>query len=243
MLEGLYSAAAGMEAQQVQLDAISNDVANADTPGYQSTEVGFHDLLYGSDNVAGTTAGVGSGAAASTIGHDLTEGQLQQTGNPLDVAIQGEGYLEVRQANGTIGLTRDGTLQVNAQGRLTNSQGLELQPPLTLPKGTAASDVAIAADGTVTVAKARIGKIALVTVPAPDQLLDAGGGLYSATAASGAIRPAKGATLQQGALELSNVDMNAEMTAMMAAQQSFSMASKAITFESQMGQIAATLKG
>src|SRR5579862_6088665 len=103
MLEGLYSAASGMEAQQQQFDAISNDMANMDTPGYQSTVVGFHDLLY-SDGGYGSNVATGAGSAAQVVGYDQSEGAIQQTGQPLDVAINGSGYLEVRRQDGTIGL-------------------------------------------------------------------------------------------------------------------------------------------
>jgi flagellar basal-body rod protein FlgG len=242
MLEGLYSAAAGMEAQQTQLDAISNDVANSDTPGYQATEVGFHDLLYGSDNDPLSQGTVGSGAAATTIGYSQAQGQIEQTGNPLDVAIAGNAYLEVKQPNGTIGLTRNGTLQVDSTGRLTTTLGMPVQPPITIPKGTDPSKVTISSDGTVSAGQTKLGKLQLVTVTAPNQLLEAGDGVFSATSASGPLVNATGATLQQGALEQSNVDMNAEISQMMATEQAYSMASKAIDFETQMGQIASTLK-
>jgi flagellar basal-body rod protein FlgG len=242
MLEGLYSAAAGMEAQQTQLDAISNDVANSDTPGYQATEIGFHDLLYGSANDPLSQTPVGSGAAASTIGYSQAQGSLEQTGNPLDIAIQGNAYLEVKQPNGTIGLTRNGTLQVDPNGQLTTNFGMPLQPSITVPKGTNPADISIGSDGTVSVGQNKLGKLQLVTVTAPDQLLQSGDGVFSATAASGPLIAATGVTLQQGALEQSNVDMNAELTQMMSTEQSYAMASKAIDFETQMGQIAATLK-
>ncbi len=243
MLEGLYAAAAGMEAQQTQLDAISSDIANADTPGYQATRVGFRDLLHATGAYNGTsTVSVGTGAAASIIGYDQTQGAIEQTGQPLDVAIAGPGYLEVRQTDGTIGLTRNGTLQLNGQRQLTTDLGMPIEPPIIVPKGTQPSQVQIASNGAVTVAGRRIGTIKLVTVPAPDQLLAGGNGIFSATAASGAIRAAKGATLQQGALEQSNVDLNTAMTEMMTAEQSYNLAAKAITFETQMGQIAATVK-
>src|SRR5580700_6797883 len=117
MLEGLYAAASGMEAQQTQFNAISNDMANVDTPGYQSTIVGFHDLLY-SNGGYGSNVATGAGAEAVDMGRDETQGAMQQTGQPLDVAIQGEGYIEVRQPNGTIGLTRNGSLQLNDKRQL-----------------------------------------------------------------------------------------------------------------------------
>src|SRR5438105_2035545 len=101
MLEGLYSAASGMEAQQHQFDAISNDMANLDTPGYQSTIVGFHDLLYSNGNY-GSAVPTGAGAAAAVVGRDQSQGAIQQTNRTLDVAVQGEGFIEVRRFDGTI---------------------------------------------------------------------------------------------------------------------------------------------
>src|SRR5579864_8884484 len=118
MLEGLYSAASGMEAQQQQFDAISNDMANLDTPGYQSTIVGFHDLLYSNGNY-GSAVATGAGSAAQDVGRDQTQGAIQQTNQPLDVAVQGQGYIEVRRQDGTIGLTRNGALQLNDKRQLT----------------------------------------------------------------------------------------------------------------------------
>ncbi len=104
MLEGLYSAGAGMETAQNQLDAVSNNIANEDTPGYQSELLGFHDLLYTTDNDDPSSAIVGAGSGTDTIGYSQTQGSLQQTGNPLDVAINGPGYFQVRQPDGTTGL-------------------------------------------------------------------------------------------------------------------------------------------
>jgi flagellar basal-body rod protein FlgG len=242
MLEGLYSAGAGMEAAQTQLDAVANDMANENTPGYQATRIGFQDLLYTTENADPSTAIVGSGSSAQTIGFSEAQGSLQQTGNPLDVAIQGAGYLEVRQANGQIGLTRNGTLQLNARGQITTDTGLELVPPITLPKGALASDVSIAADGQVSVRGAKLGKIQVVQVTAPGGLLPQGSGVYGVTAASGPATAAKGSTLAQGFLEGSNVSLDKEITTMETAQQAYDMGSKAVQMEAQLGQIAATLK-
>jgi flagellar basal-body rod protein FlgG len=242
MLDGLYAAGAGMEAQQTQLDSISGDIANADTPGYQSRVIGFHDLLYSTDDQVAGSAWVGSGAAARTIGYNQTEGSLTITDKPLDVAIQGPGYLQVRQPDGTLGLTRDGALQVNANGQLTTDSGMPLEPPIILPRGADPQKTQIAGDGTVTIAGTRVGRIGLVTVPSVDALVPSGNGVLTPTAASGAIRPVTGTQLQQGVLEQSNVDLNAELTQMISAEQSYNLAAKAIGFESQMGQIASTLK-
>lgn len=242
MLEGLYSAGAGMESAQTQLDAISNNMANENTPGYQSEIVGFQDLLYTTDGADPSTALVGAGSSASTLGYSQAQGSMQKTSNPLDLAIDGPGYFEVRQADGTVGLTRNGSFQLNAAGQITNSLGMELVPPVTLPKGTQASQVTVAANGTITVGNSQVGKIQLVDVAAPDKLLPQGDSVYSATAASGAIRNATGATMQQGYLEQSNVDINSEVSSMMTAQQAYDMGSKAVQMEAQLGQIAATLK-
>jgi flagellar basal-body rod protein FlgG len=243
MLPGLYSAAAGMETEQQQLNAVSNDLSNVSTPGYQSTILGFRDLLYASGGPqSGSPAAIGTGSATSVIGRSQLQGTIQQTGQPLDVAIQGEGYLQVLRPDGTVGLTRNGTLQVNAQGQLTNELGMPLQPPITLPSGAQPKDVAIAPDGTVSVGTRKLGQIAIVTVPAPDGLLADGDSVFSATAASGATRPAAGSTLAQGALEASNVDVSQAMVAMIDAEQGYSLASKAIQFQQQMGQIANQLK-
>ncbi len=241
MLEGLYSAASGMEAQQQQFDAISNDLSNVDTPGYQSTIVGFHDLLYSNGGYAGNVP-TGAGAAAQIVGRSQAQGPIQQTGRSLDVAIQGPGYLEVRRPDGTIGLTRNGALEMGAGGQLTNLEGMPLQPPITIPKGVDPSEVKIAADGTVSANGTRLGKIALVTVPSPDNLTPVGDSLFTANAASGAIRPATNATLQQGALEGSNVDMAQAMSQIVTAQRTYAMDSSAIQNENQMLQIADEIK-
>jgi flagellar basal-body rod protein FlgG len=243
MLEGLYSAAAGMEAQQRQFDAISNDMANVSTPGYQANIVGFHDLLYTTaGSASGTTMATGAGSAATIVGRSQVQGAFQQTGRSLDVAIQGEGYLEVRRPDGTIGLTRNGGLQLGAQGQLTNQDGLLVQPPITVPPGVPAESVHIDANGNVTAGTRRLGRIQLVTVPNPNGLNPEGGSVFSATAASGAIRAATGATLQQGALEASNVDIGNAMAAMITAQKSYSMGSQALQYQDQMLQIANEIK-
>jgi flagellar basal-body rod protein FlgG len=239
MIEGLYSSAAGMEAQQNQLDAISNDLANMSTAGYQASRVGFRDLLYSSGGSAsGSSVATGAGAASAVIGRNQQQGSIQQTGQPLDVALQGPGYLQVRRPDGTTGLTRNGTLQLNAQGRLTTDLGMPLEPPVTMPKGTAAADVEIGQDGTVRAGTKVVGRLAIVDVPGPDHLLADGSGVFSATAASGATRTATGTTVQQGAIEASNVDVNTVMAKMMEAQRGYSLESKAIQYQDQMLQIA-----
>jgi flagellar basal-body rod protein FlgG len=239
MIEGLYAAASGMEAQQQRLDAIGNDLANLDTTGYQAQRGGFQDLLYNGAG-AGAAQGVtvGAGAAFLTLGPSQAAGSVQQTGRALDVAINGDGYLQVRQPDGTTALTRDGHLEVDGSRRLTDENGLLVSPPVTLPAGTSESDVQIGADGQITVAGKVVGRLSLVTVPAADQLTQASGNLLIPNSASGAVRAASGATLTQGAVNGSNVDLASEMTELVDAQQGYSLASRAIDIQEQMGQIA-----
>ena len=242
MFEGLYSAASGMEAQQHQFDAISNDMANLDTPGYKSTVVGFHDLLYSDGAIGSSNVATGAGAAAQIVGRDDAQGAINVTNQPLDVAVQGDGFLQVRRFDDTIGLTRNGRLEINAKRQLTNQEGMLVQPPITIPAGVPIDKVTIGSDGTVAAAGNRVGKLSLVTVPNRDGLVANGDDVFSATAASGAIRAAKGATVQQGALEGSNVDLGDEMAKMMNAQQQYAMGSQAIQYQAQMLQIANQIK-
>jgi flagellar basal-body rod protein FlgG len=243
MLQGLYAAASGMEATQTQFDAISNDIANLSTPGYQSEEVGFADLLYsGGGSSAGSSVATGSGTVATVIGRNQEQGAIDQTGDPLDVAISGDGYLAVRRNDGSTGLTRNGALQVDSLGQLTNQDGNVVVPPITLPKGVQPGQVSIAANGDVTTAGRKLGKITLVTVPAPDQLQPDGHGTFSVTSGSGATRAAAGATLQQGAVEGSNVDLSEAMNTMVTAERAYQMAGQAIQYQDQMLQIANGIK-
>jgi len=243
MFEGLYAAAAGMEAQQTQMNALANDLANVDTPGYKSTRVGFHDLLYTSAGPSsGSDVATGAGAAAELIGRNDQQGAIQNTGQPLDVAIIGSGYLQVRRPDGTIGLTRAGDLQIDAAGHLTTNLGMMLQPPITVPRGVSPDQVTIAPDGTVSAGSQKLGTISIVNVPAPDGLLADGDSLFSVTAASGGIRNASGAVLRQGALEGSNVDIAQAMGQLITTQNSYSLASQAIHYQDQMLEIGNQVK-
>jgi flagellar basal-body rod protein FlgG len=241
MLEGLYTAAAGMAAQQQRMDALSNDVANTNTAGYKRVRVGFRDLVYQADGPNGVRTG--SGAAAVTLGRGQEQGAFQKTDEPFDVAIEGDGYLQVRSANtGQNLLTRNGSLQLDANGQLVTAEGDSLVPPVRIPRGIDPSSITIGQDGTVASGTRRLGQIQLVTVPAPTGLAAAGNGNYTVTAASGGVRRATGATVQQGALESSNVDLADAMVDMMDAQRSYSMASKAIHMQDQMMEIANGVK-
>ena len=240
MLEGLYSAAAGMQAQQQRMDTVANDLANTNTNGYKKARVAFRDLLYVRD--ASGRVQSGAGAAATTIGRGFTQGALRETGSKLDVAIEGDGFLQVRRADGTTALTRDGSLRLDPRGRLTNQQGELIQPAITVPAGTQESDVKIASNGAVTVAARQVGTLQLFTVRSPEGLQSIGDSLYRATAASGAVTRMATFKVDQGSVEASNVDVADSMTEMMDAQRSFQLASKAVQMQDQLLQIANQVK-
>jgi flagellar basal-body rod protein FlgG len=234
MPEGIYAAASGMAAQQAQMDAISNDIANVNTAGYKSERIGFRDLVYSAEQ----GAPVGAGAATVDLGRTSASGELQQTGDPLSVAILGPGYLQVRKADGSLALTRDGDLTLDAQGALVTQSGERLVPPITVPKGTDPSVISIAANGNVTAGGKAIGKIAIVDVPAPGHLISAGDNLFVPTAASGAPAARSGSTLQQGAVESSNVDLGSAMVQMIEAQRGYELASRAIKTQDELLDVA-----
>jgi flagellar basal-body rod protein FlgG len=244
MLEGLNIAAAGMAAQQQRLDAVSNDLANANTNGYKHTRVGFRDLVYtqaGRSSAQGVETGAGS--AAVDIGRGFAQGALRNTGEALDVAIEGDGFLQVRLPDGRTGLTRDGNLHRDAQGRLTNSSGNLIQPTITIPVDVPLSKVSIATDGTVTAGGRNVGRLNVVTVRSPQGLESVGDNSFVATATSGRATAAPAATrVVQGVLESSNVDVSEAMVSMIEAQRSFQLASKAIQTADQMMEIANGVK-
>lgn len=242
MLEGLYSAAAGLAAETEQLGAIGNDIANESTSGYQAERVAFSDLLYNPVEEPGGTTTVGAGASARVIGRDEAQGAIKQTGAPLDLAIEGDGYFQVTLASGATALTRNGALTLDAEGNITDANGDVLHPPVKVPRGTSEGEIRIAPDGTVSANGHTLGRIELVTVPAPQHLLPGGDATLAANAESGALQAATGARVQQGALEESNVDLAGEMTLMVSTERAFQMDSSAIQMEEQMMSIANQLR-
>jgi flagellar basal-body rod protein FlgG len=239
MLEGLYSAAAGMQAQQQRMDSVANDLANANTNGYKKSRVAFRDLLYVRDASGNVQS---AGAAATTIGRGFDQGALKETGNKLDLAIESGGFLQVRRADGTTALTRDGSLKLDPRGRLTTQQGDLVQPAVTVPAGTQEADLQIGADGTITANNRQVGRIQVVSVRSPQALQSVGDNLFRPTAASGAPAALATGRLTQGSVEASNVDVADSMTEMMDAQRSFQLASKAVQMQDQMLQIANQVK-
>jgi flagellar basal-body rod protein FlgG len=244
MLSGLNTAAAGMAAQQQRMDAVANDLANANTTGYKHQRVGFRDLVY--DQTARSSAdGVrtGSGAAAVDAGRAFAQGVLQRTDRPLDVAIQGEGFLRVRLADGRDALTRDGGLHIDGERQLTTKTGAHVQPAITVPEGVAEDQISIGEDGTVLAAGRRIGRLDIVTVRSEAGLLSTGDNAFVTTAASGpAIAAPRATTVTQGALESSNTDMSEAMVSMIESQRAYQLASKAISTADEMMGIANQVK-
>lgn len=251
-MESMRTAATGMQAQQLNMDVISNNLANMNTTGYKSSRAEFQDLVYQERRTAGeaTTDGissaagidVGVGTRATTVAKMFSAGQLQNTGNPLDVAIDGQGFFEVRLTDGQTAFTRDGGFKLDPSGRLVTSEGYPLTNEISIP--TNASNVTIGTDGTVSVsAKAgttqRVGQIQLVNFVNPAGLEPTGQNMYLATQASG--EPMQGApgqeglgTISQGYLELSNVQVVDEMVKMIMAQRAYEMNGKAIQMSDEM---------
>ena len=227
MLEGLYSAAAGMAAQQEQLNAISNDLANLSTTGYKSERVAFSDLLYNPVNIAGTESTDGAGASARVIGRSEAQGSIQETGDPLDLAIEGPGYFQVTRADGQMALTRDGSFGSTRTARSSTPKAAALTPPIKLPAGVSPSEVRIAP---------RRHRERRHAHARPDQARDRDLARTHARerqrrahadAASGAPHPATG-KIHQGALEASNVNIAGEMALMVSTQRNYQLTSTAI---------------
>jgi flagellar basal-body rod protein FlgG len=238
MLQALNASAAGMAAQEQQLNAISNNIANISTDGYRAQQVAFSDLLYNQVEETGTDTATGAGARAGVTGESLAGGGVRQTGQPLDLAISGQGFFELKRANGQIVLTRDGHFGLDAKRRLVSADGAYLNPPITLPAGVSPGEVRVDADGTVVAGTTTVGKITVVNVAAPNKLLSSGSNEFTATAASGPIHKAAGAPIRQGALEGSDVELAPEMATMTTTERSYQLGSTAIGLEDQMMSIA-----
>ena len=255
MIRSLWIAKTGLEAQQTQMDTIANNLANVNTTGFKRSRTQFEDLLYQNlrqpgaatsqqtNMPSGLQVGTGSRAVATERIH--TQGNVQQTGAKLDVAINGEGFVQVLLPNGTVAYTRDGSFQANSQGQLVTASGYAVQPPINIPPD--AESVDIASDGTVSVkqqgstAAVQIGNMQLATFVNPSGLQSKGANLYVDTVASGEARinlPGTNGTgtLSQGYLETSNVNVVEELVNMIQTQRAFEINSKAITASDQMLQ-------
>jgi flagellar basal-body rod protein FlgG len=253
----LWAAKTGLDAQQTEMSVVSNNLANVNTTGYKQDRAVFEDLLYQNQTQVGADTSqttqspsglsIGTGVQVVSTEKEYSQGSLTQTGNPLDVAIQGQGFFQIQTPDGTLAYTRDGTFQTNAQGQLVTSSGYVVQPGITIPQG--AQSVTIGADGTVTVllpgqsSPTQVGQLQLANFINPAGLQPIGQNLLVQSAASGS--PQTGTpgvnglgSVSQGELEGSNVDVVEELVNMIQTQRAYEMNSKAISTVDQMLQYA-----
>jgi flagellar basal-body rod protein FlgG len=255
MNPALWAAKSGLDAQQTKMTVVSNNLANVGTSGFKKSRAVFEDLLYqnvrqvGGSTSADTQApsGVSLGTGTRVVATERlnTQGGLNSTGNSLDLAIQGRGFFQVLMPDGSLGYTRDGSFQLNAQGELVTSSGYKVQPGITIPDGAQA--VTIGTDGVVTVnvagqaAPVQVGQMQLTDFVNPAGLMARGENLLVESAASGAAQTGNAGlnglgTLQQGYTEGSNVNVVEEMVNMIETQRAYEMNTKAIQTSDQMLQ-------
>ncbi len=256
MIRALYTAASGMNAQQLNLDNIANNLANASTSGFQQRRMNFSDLLYQSDVMPGAAATqqttvasgmqIGLGVRAGSTSILQTQGNLQATGNPLDVAIEGAGFFQVLLPSGQTGYTRAGSFQLDSQGNVVTPDGNPLQPGITIPGNATA--VTIGSDGTVTAnlpgqtQASKVGQIQLAIFANPGGLNSVGNNIYLPTTGSGeAIVGNPGGsdglgTLQQSSVEQSNVSVVEQFVEMIVAQRSYESNSRVVKAADEMLQ-------
>jgi len=255
MFSSLWVAKTGLDAQQTRMDVVSNNLANANTTGFKSSRASFQDLMYQNLRQPGgqtteqtqSPSGLMLGTGVRVVGSEklFTQGNLQQTGNSLDLAIQGRGFLQVTQPDGTVAYTRDGSLHLDQNGQIVTASGYQLDPAIVIPQN--AQSVTIGTDGTVSAtlsgqaAPQQIGTIQLADFINPAGLQPGGDNLYLETASSGAPQIGQPGlnglgTVAQGSLESSNVNVVEQMVDMIETQRTYEMNSKAISAADSMLQ-------
>ena len=261
MMRALYIAATGMEAQQLNIDVISNNLANVNTTGFKKSRADFQDLLYQTIKMAGSSSGggtqvpagiqVGSGVRPASVQKMFSQGDFQNTQNPLDLAVEGDGLFQVAMPNGTTAFTRSGSFKKDSTGRLVTSDGYPVEPSITLPSDTVS--VTVSANGGVSVLQAgsstptEIGTIQLVRFSNPTGLNSIGRNLFLPTPASGeAVSGTPGeagfGTIAQGFLEASNVNIAEELVNMIIGQRAYEINSKAMQSADEMMKTANEVK-
>ncbi|MCH2221855.1 MAG: flagellar basal-body rod protein FlgG [Dechloromonas sp.] len=257
MIRSLWIARTGLDAQQTQLDVISNNLANVSTNGFKRSRAVFEDLLYQTMRQPGAQSSqqtqvpaglqLGTGARPVSTARIFTQGNLQKTDNTLDLAIQGNGFFQVLLPDGTTAYTRDGSFQKDNQGQIVTSDGYPLQPNITIPAN--ALSMSIGTDGTVTVtqpgsaAATQIGSIQLATFINPAGMLSMGQNLFQETAASGTPTPNTPGTngpgiVNQGYVETSNVNVAEELVTMIQTQRAYELNSKVVsTSDAMLGRL------
>ena len=260
MINSLWISKTGMEAQQTQLDVISHNLANVSTNGYKRATAVFEDLMYqnlrqvGSNtteqNQLPTGLQLGLGVRTVATARSYAQGSLQQSTNPLDVAVKGNGFFQVTQPDGTLAYTRDGSFELNSSGQLVTNNGLAIANGITIPAN--AQSITIGADGAVSVVlptsatPQQVGTIALVNFINPAGLEPRGSNLFTETAASGTPQTGTPGTnglgsVMQGFDETTNVNVVQELVGMIQTQRAYEMNSKAIQTSDQMLQKLAQL--
>lgn len=261
MLRALKTAALGMTAQQLNVDVIANNLANVNTTGYKKSQVEFQDLLYETmqtgdrDGRKGheqpNKLQIGLGNRPISTYRSFSEGNVTETGNPLDVAIDGKGFIQVQLPDGSYAYTRDGALKINSQGYLVNNSGLKIYPDITLPENV--NSISISQNGVLSVMlngetePQELGQIELANFMNPAGLLAKGGNLFEVTEASGEpiyARPGEDGLglLVQGYLEKSNVDVAQEMIDLIVAQRAYEINSKAVKTADELMSMTNNLK-
>jgi flagellar basal-body rod protein FlgG len=261
MIRALWTAASGMQTQQVNIDVIANNLANVNTTGFKKSRPEFQDLMYQNMKSIGvpstsstqvpTGIQIGLGAKTSAVTKVFTPGSISMTGNELDVAIEGDGFFQVNMPDGGTAYSRDGALKKDSQGRIVTSDGYPITPEIVIPNN--ASNVSIGNDGTVTVLQAgqtsptTVGTIQLALFSNPAGLSSMGHNLYQATDSSGTATtgtPGQNGigTLSQGFLEMSNVSIVEEMVNMIVSQRAYETNSKAVQAADEMLQQTNSIK-
>jgi len=261
MVRSLYTAATGMMAQQMQIDVVSNNISNVNTIGYKKQRAEFADLFYQTMEYAGTSTSnstqsptginVGLGVRPTAITKIFSQGNFKETGNNLDIAIQGDGFFQVQLPDGRTAYTRDGAFKLDSEGNVVTSDGYKLLPNVTLPADTV--QISIGTDGTISILEAgqtqmqQIGQIQIAKFINPAGLHSLGSNLYIDTSASGdpiVTTPGQDGTgeLRQGFVEMSNVQLVEEMTDLITGQRAYDAASKAIVTSDEMLQTVNNLK-
>lgn len=255
MIRSLWISKTGLDAQQTQMDVIANNLANVSTTGFKRSRAVFEDLLYQTIRQPGAQSsqqsqlpsGLQLGTGVRTVATEkiFTQGNVQQTGNNKDLAIQGEGFFQILLPDGTTGYTRDGSFQVDSQGQLVTASGFPVQPAITIPSN--ATSYTVGRDGTVSItiagssAVSNIGAIQLSTFINPAGLQSKGENIFVETSASGNANANTPGTngaglLNQGYIETSNVNVVEELVNMIQTQRAYEINSKAITTSDQMLQ-------
>jgi flagellar basal-body rod protein FlgG len=261
MLRSLFIAATGMEAQKLNIDVISNNLANVNTTGFKKSRADFQDLLYQTERTPGAESAegmqvpsgiqVGMGVKPVAVQKIFLQGDFVSTGNKLDMVVEGDGFFQISMPDGTTAYTRAGAFKLDSEGRIVTSDGYPMEPAITIPTNT--TDIAIGADGKISVTQSgsttptQIGQIEVSKFINPGGLSALGKNLFQNTASSG--EPTTGnpgtnglGTISQGFVEMSNVNVVEEMVNMIVSQRAYEINSKAVQASDDMLQVANNMK-